>query len=387
MPSWPDASRIAGSEIVRVDHSVFSVSDRGSGVAAVVRRLAEAEAQEGVDVHVHAIQPGMQIQGTATHFYPLDPGWPRGFGRSAALRLGLAKAGLSADVLHSHNLWSDGSLHASEAIRGTSCLLVCSPHGALHPASLAVSPIRKSACWVLAQRAVLSRADLLHATSLEEAEYIREAGLRNPIVVAPPGVDLPVTTRPPSNHTRRRLGFLGRLHRIKGLDRLLDAWALIAARHPLWEMAIRGPDGGEASAIRARAANLPRVQVGPAVSDEQKSDWYGSCDLLVLPSYAENFGMVVAESLAHAIPVIASTGSPWRMLPSMGCGWWVSNDTETLARTLEFAMALPASDLARMGESGRKWMAADFSWPPVAARLVAAYRWIAGAGPRPHGII
>lgn len=372
--------------MLRIDHSVFSVSQPGNGVAAVVRRLAEVQAKEGDEVHLHAIQPETQIGGGAAHFYPLDRCWPRAFGRSTAMRRGLAKAAMSAHVLHSHNLWSDCALYAAEATRGTACRLVCSPHGALHPSSLAVSALRKQACWVIAQRTALSRADLLHATSTDEAVHIRAAGLRNPILVAPPGVDLPPVPRPAESSSPRRVGFLGRLHRIKAVDRLLDAWSLASPRHSTWELDIRGPDGGETPSLMARAANLPRVHVRSAVSDQDKSDWYRSCDLLVLPSHAENFGMVVAESLAHAVPVIASTGSPWRMLPSMRCGWWVSNDAESLAQALDSAMSLPAPELARMGDVGRKWMAAEFTWEALAERLAAAYRWIMGVGPKPDGI-
>lgn len=371
--------------MLRVDHSVFSVSQPGNGVATLVRRLAESQA--GVEVHVHALDPQTQIEGVTSHFYQLDRCWPRAYGRSTAMRRGLAEATTSAHVLHSHNLWSDGALYAAEAIRGTSCRLVFSPHGALHPASLAISAMRKNACWMLAQRSVLCRADLLHATSTDEADHIRAAGLQNPIIVIPPGVDLPPVPEPGPRAPPRRLGFLGRLHRIKAVDRLLDAWALIASRNPSWELDIRGPDGGEASSLRSRAASLPRVQVNSAVPDEAKRDWYRSCDLLVLPSHAENFGMVVAEALAHSVPVVASTATPWRRLPTMESGWWVTNDSQTLARALESAMAMPAEDLARMGDNGRKWMAAEFCWAPLAARVVAAYQWIAGRGPKPPGIV
>jgi glycosyltransferase involved in cell wall biosynthesis len=373
--------------VLRVDHSVFSISQPGNGVAAVVRRLAETQSQEGIEVHVHAVEPQTQIKGAAAHFYQRDRCWPQAYGRSAAMRRGLAKATTSAHVLHSHNLWSDCALYAAEATRGTSCRLVCSPHGALHPASLAISVMRKNACWILAQRSVLCRADLLHATSADEADHIRAAGLRNPIVVIPPGVDLPPLPEPSPRPSPRRLGFLGRLHRIKAVDRLLDAWALIASRNPSWELDIRGPDGGEASSLRTRAATLPRVQVHSAVSDEEKRRWYQSCDLLVLPSHAENFGMVVAEALAHSVPVVASTATPWRRLPTMECGWWVTNDSNTLAGALESAMAMPAVDLARMGANGRRWMAAEFRWAPLAARVVAAYQWITGRGPKPQGIL
>ncbi|MEZ5591148.1 MAG: glycosyltransferase [Gammaproteobacteria bacterium] len=47
-----------------------------------------------------------------------------------------------------------------------------------------------------------------------------------------------------------------------------------------------------------------------------------SADLFVLPSFSENFGVVIAEALAHGVPVITTRGTPWKGLLQHGCGWW-----------------------------------------------------------------
>lgn len=367
----------------RVDHCVVAVCERSGGVATAVRRLAAAEAHAGCVTHMHALMPVENIPGVEVHGYVPSRCCAFSYGWSQSMRTGMSIAASTADVLHSHNLWTDPTIYAASAIRGTECRLVCSPHGGLHPRSMAVSAWRKKLVWSLGQRATLCKADLLHATSEAEVEHIRLAGLTNPVTVIPLGVDIPASQPHPTTTGPRRLAFLGRLHRIKALDRLLRAWASVAARHGDWELVIRGPDGGSETALRHLAARVPRVTIGPPVTPFERNAWYQSCDLLVLPSHAENFGLVVAEALASAVPVIASTGTPWSGLSAKGCGWWVNNDVDTLAAAFDSALSLSAVRLQAMGAIGRDWMATEFSWELVASRMIAAYQWLRGNGPRP----
>jgi len=52
------------------------------------------------------------------------------------------------------------------------------------------------------------------------------------------------------------------------------------------------------------------VQFLGEVSGEAKEDLFANSDVALAPSYVENFGMAIAEALAHEVPVIASKGTP-----------------------------------------------------------------------------
>ncbi|MGC1399118.1 glycosyltransferase, partial [Candidatus Binatus sp.] len=91
----------------------------------------------------------------------------------------------------------------------------------------------------------------------------------------------------------------------------------------------------------------------------------------VAPSFTENFAIVVAEALAHGAAVIASTGTPWKDVERVGCGLCVANDPASLADAISKINSMP---LAEMGERGRRWMAADFSWEKCAAEMIALYK-------------
>ena len=365
-----------------VRHVVAALDDAGDGVAQAVRQLAAAEAAIGADVVIETARPVGHVAGLAIRSHRHEPLPNSALMRSPELRTSLLRSASAGDVIHAHNLWTMPVAYAAEAADAAGCPLVCSTHGALDPRSLRVSRAKKAAWW-LWQRRSLARVDLFHATSVHEAQHLRRRGLYAPVAIIPHGVHVPAAARRPGTTGPRSVGFLGRLHPIKGVDRLLRAWQGMAAERLGWQLRICGPDGGAASDLRALAAGMPRVRFEPAVTSAEKSAWLMQCDLVVLPSHGENFGMVVAEALAHGIPVIASTGTPWQALSEHRCGWWVDNDVASLQSTLLAATSLDEPHLLEMGRRGRAWMIRDFSWRSVAERMLAAYRWLqeATAGP------
>lgn len=374
------------SRPLRVRHVVAAVDDSGHGVAEAVRRLAAAEAAVGADVVVETGRPTDRIAGLTVHSHRHVPLPYSALMRSPELRVSLLRGASAGDVIHAHNLWTMPVAYAAEAAEAAGCPLVCSTHGALDPRSLRMSRVRKAAWW-LWQRRALARVDLFHATSEDEARHLRCRGLHAPVAIIPHGVDVPAAVRRPNVTGPRSVGFLGRLHPIKGVDRLLRAWKGMAAERPDWQLRICGPDGGAAGELQALAAGMPRVAFEAPVTSSEKSAWLMQCELVVLPSHGENFGLVVAEALAHGVPMIASTGTPWQGLAEHGCGWWVDNDVASLRTTLLAATALDDASLLEMGRRGRDWMIRDFSWLSVAERMLAAYRWLQETTGRPACVV
>ena len=161
---------------------------------------------------------------------------------------------------------------------------------------------------------------------------------------------------------------------------LVEAWAKV--RPAGWELRIVGPDeAGHMAEMQAqvRQAGLDDVVkfTGPLAGDGL-ADAYRRADLFILPSHTENFGMVVAEALAHGVPVIASQGTPWSGLRDHGCGWWPEISSAALAAALAEATALDRDELRRMGTSGREWMEREFRWEQVARRMTEVYELTMG---------
>ena len=176
-----------------------------------------------------------------------------------------------------------------------------------------------------------------------------------------------------------RVLFVGRVYPVKGLMNLVRAAAIVnQSINQSVNLSIRivGPDqAGHRAELEAECARLgvKNVQfVGEKHGAELDAE-YAGCDVLVLPSFTENFGGVVVDALAHGKPVIASRFTPWGELEEKGCGWWVDNVHESLAKTIAEAANLPRERLAEMGEKGRKLVEAKYTWEAVAKTMVEGY--------------
>jgi glycosyltransferase involved in cell wall biosynthesis len=181
--------------------------------------------------------------------------------------------------------------------------------------------------------------------------------------------------------------FLSRIHPKKGIDVLLRAWAGLEVERPDWDLVIAGPDElGHTADMQAlaRTLGLKRIEWRPAVHGAAKSALYRSADCFVLPTNSENFGLVVAEALAHEVPVITTRNAPWEGLRMHDCGWWIDLDAAVLFRTLEDATARPRPELQEMGARGRTWMTRDFGWDGVGQKMHALYEWVTGRAARPE---
>lgn len=302
----------------------------------------------------------------------------------------LAEAGRllgDAGLLHVHGMWRLCAVDALQWAHGRKLSTVLSPMGNLAPSALRQSRFRKMAFWHLWQARALRGVTCYHATSELEHDHLRALGIRQPIAVIPLGVDIPdLLPRKPAGSASRTVLFLGRVSPIKNLPALIRAWREVQGEVGEARLRIVGPDDrGHVGALRRLADELgaQRVTFEHGAWDRDRDRAYQEADIVVLPSLCESYGLVVAEALAQARPVIASTGAPWQALQREGCGWWVEPTPAAIAQALREALGEADERLVAMGSRGRKLAERDLGWESCMARFDALYRWILGGGAVP----
>jgi glycosyltransferase involved in cell wall biosynthesis len=371
-----------------IAHVIQSLSRTGAGVTELVRKMARHQAQPPDRVLVYCIAEAADADNAAA-WLPLEPVRCRPFGPlwlrySPTLAAVVSTSG--ASILHAHGLWSLFSLSVLRAASRGGIPCVLSAHGMLDPGSLRHKAWKKRIAWLLWERRLARAAAVLHATSDAEAKSLRAQGLTQPVAVVPPGVDPPPRGRSPRDATAPRTAlFLSRIHPIKGLLNLVDAWA--AVRPSGWRCVVAGPDPvGHARLVQeaVRKAGLHDVFTFPgAVDDRGKWDLLAQVDLLLLPTFSENFGIVVAEALAAGLPVITTKAAPWSELVSHRCGWWVDVGAEPFAAALREACARSDAERLDMGDRGRRLVESRYTWPAAASHMRTVYEWIRSGGPPP----
>ena len=251
--------------------------------------------------------------------------------------------------------------------------LIWSPRGALQrwEGSSRVGP---KAVWDFLWYHTADRVELtMHVTSEQERREVSARFPRLRMAMIPNGVDVPVDLNRVERNGELRMLFIGRLDSKKGIEALLKACGLVDSAPP-WRLAIAGwgaPEYVSQLKEQIHALGLSgRVEMlGPVLSEAKKA-LFECSDVALVPSYTENFGIVVAEALAHGVPVIASKGTPWSRLEEMKCGLWVDNDPESLASAIRSISTMPLQD---MGRRGREWMQNEFSWRSVTNQMLALY--------------
>jgi glycosyltransferase involved in cell wall biosynthesis len=373
---------------LRIHHVISSVLEKYGGPSVTVTTLCRELAVLGheVTLHTYAPAPLLKPEGYALQTYHCARAAPR-LGLSVDMARGLWAAARSGDIMHVHALWMLSSVLPAWAVRGTTCQLVASPRGMLDPWALGQHPWPKRLVWATCQGPAVRAAGLVHATAETEIDAVRALGITSPVALIPNGVVMPSVAETAHFAVQpRTLLFLSRLHPKKGVDRLLRAWAQVQAEFPAWELRIVGPDSdGYAANLAALARTVAAQRVtfhGPAFGDARTAH-FRTAQLFVLPTHSENFGLVVAEALAHGIPAIVGRGAPWQGLIRENCGYWVDNSVPAIAACLRDTLRRSPAELHELGARGRAWMLRDFSWQERARSMVDAYRWLAGAGPKP----
>jgi glycosyltransferase involved in cell wall biosynthesis len=310
--------------------------------------------------------------------------WPAAARRSPTLRQALLEDDLA--IVHHHALWLPTLGYAHQAARRHGCPLVVSPRGMLSRYAVARSKARKRLARWFVHPGAMQQAAAWHATSTDEHDDIRRAGFRQPIVVAPNGIDVPIwngqadreawLARCLSLRGKRTLLFFSRLHSKKGIGLLLEMWKALAPRFADWHLLVCGTaDEFDIDTIRQLIENLQIGDRATAASPDGLAKPYPLAELYVLPTASENFGLTVGESLASGVPVLVSDQAPWQGMNDLGCGRCVP--LAEFHAALAELLSLSPDKLRAMGAIGRDYVVQSFSWQQQAQTLLDFYATLA----------
>lgn len=294
-------------------------------------------------------------------------------------------------LVHQHGLWLRQNYETAKFAHNNNVPHVVAPRGMLEPWALGRNGMLKKFFWVMHQHKDLKRCDGFHATASEEANSIRALGFKQPIAVIPNGVELqPTVLRKPKGQGATKTAlFLSRINPKKGLIMLLDAWKKLAPKE--WSLVIAGNDeDGYQKTVEAKIAELGLSGVvtllGP-IFDERKNQAFLQSDLFILPSFSENFGIVVAEALGYSLPVLTTKGCPWRELETSASGWWVEPDPKGILEGLAMALNSSSTELVEMGKRGRALVEERYQWPAIAENMRQFYIWLLEGGRKPKFVV
>ncbi|MFP4027263.1 MAG: glycosyltransferase [Candidatus Brocadiia bacterium] len=319
-----------------------------------------------------------------------DGGWPRSWARSSALTDEFRRSVENVDVIHMMDFWGHPIWACSRIARQTGTPSVLRPAGALNPRRVSRKYWKKKPYLEVLGRGILRRASCVQACSDQEKRHLRASGYDGRMQMIPNGIsaqqfrDLPCKSIAdetwPELRRKRVVLFMGRIAPEKGFDVLVPAWAeyLKRVNHGGSVLVIAGPDregykGKVLKWMNQYGVRDSVVFVG-TVSGDEKLALYNRADVFILPSYSENFGIVVPEAMASRTPVITTTGTPWHELEELEIGRYVAPEPEPLSEALQELLGLSDGERRDMGERARAYVFEHYEWGRISERILDLYR-------------
>jgi glycosyltransferase involved in cell wall biosynthesis len=333
------------------------------------RRWVRHFVDRGWEVHVVSFRPA-EIEGASVH-YVSGCEW---LGKLRYLlripRVRRLVRGLRPDLLHALHLTSYGFLSVFCDVRPT----LVSVWGTDVLEAPRLSPLH-----YFITRYALRRADHITATGLRLAETAaRYAPAGKPVTVVPYGVDLrEFRSQPRQERPEVVIGAVARLSKEKGLHYLLEAFAVVAGRHPQARLVLagQGPERQRLERLAARLGLGERVRFLGEVPHEQVPGVLQQLDIFAMPSTYEGFGVAALEAEAMELPVVASRvhGIPDVVLDGETGLLVAPRDRQALAAALD-RLASDGDLRRRLGQAGRAFVAEHYSWEENTAQMEALYQ-------------
>ncbi|HTQ40762.1 MAG TPA: glycosyltransferase [Pirellulales bacterium] len=391
------------SSTLDVVHVIPYMHPRAGGPPVVVDRLCRKLSERGWTNHVMSTNTFADAgdvswldrygDGYSLEIFPSRG--PGSYSFSRALSKSIDRFVAGARLVHLHTAWTHPTWAAMRACRRHHVPYIVMPHGMLDPNSLSRKWLKKQLYGRLVEWPYLRQARAMVYTNAEERRLAEKA-----VVGLPPGYVVPLASDEPPPEPRSYLAeeflttypdlrgkalvvFLSRLHPKKGLDLLIPGFALLAKCQRSAQLVLVGPGESRYVAQLRQLAELLGIAhrvsfIGPL---EGRAKWtaLAAAQVFALPSYQENFALVVVEALRMGVPTVISRRiNIWDdIIRSQGvaiCDLTAQSVADMLLPWLSDPVTAESA-----GRQGQEFVGQHFTWDRSTEALCQIYADILGA--------
>ena len=360
---------------MKILHYIPSISESSGGVGAYMQ-LITRDLGKLCDLHVvtHKSENERTLENCTIHYVPYK--W-KPWSNCKKEFLSLLET-INPDVFHTNCCWMPVSALTAMWAKDAGYKVVYTPHGMLEPYAIKRHYwTKKLPAILLFQKKGVQTANLIHATAETEKDNLLKLGWNKNVHVVANSVQIDDIEIKTSWSRKNKILFLSRVHPKKGIEFLIDAISQMKDNFANYKVIIAGPgDHDYVEELKSRCCkngveNLFDF-IGPVYASA-KWPLYREADVFVLPTYSENFGIVVPEALASGTPVITTVGTPWMELNFKGCGWCTEIGTEATKKALTTFLETNEEELEKMGRNGRELVEQKYTSITVANEFIGMY--------------
>jgi len=367
---------------------------RYGGPIRSVHGLCKALAEAGHEVHVCTtnvdgplnteVELGkpVDVEGVKVWYFPST--FLRRLYYSPSLENFLRAHVAEFDIAHIHAIFSWVAWRAARECRFRGIPYIISPRGMLiRDLIMKKNKVLKNLWIGLLERKNIEKSAAVHfTTEIEKREFLKFGLKSGRLFVIPNGIVPEDGLKPPPSSVSPKLAeaaskpfvlFVGRVHWVKGLDRLIPAMSRVRGAR----LVIAGNDPEDYEKKMRRLADVcgvgDRVEFVGAVNDNEKRFLYSRSRVFVLPSYSENFGNVVLEAMAEGCPVVVTPEVGLSdFVRACGGGLVPKGDPDEIGKAVSSLFTDP-EQASSMGRAGKQAVEKRFSWKKIAAEAEEMY--------------
>ncbi len=301
------------------------------------------------------------------------------------------------DLVHVHGLFRFAPVAASHIALARNVPYVLTLHNTLGQWGMQHRrPLLKRLSLGLVEGRVLDGARKVHLCSADElAQVARIRALGERSCVFPLGIDLPEQTHNRADQDaagdfdafdgRAVVLFMSRIHEIKGLDKLLAAFAAVRRARPDAVLAIAGTGEESLTARLKDAAEQLGIDTHTHwlgfVQGRRKQELLSRAAVFVLPSHSENFGYAVVEALLAGLPVITTVNVPsGQFVTESDAGIVYDGTIERLQESILEILDMPEDRRRSLGARASRTIRERLSLQAFGDSLERIYREVIGRG-------
>lgn len=287
------------------------------------------------------------------------------------------------DIIHMHNFRTYQNIITHKYATKNNVPYVLQARGSVLP-FFQKQTLKKIFDIFFGYKILRDSSKLIALTKIETEQYTKMGVDKNKIEIVPNGIDLKkYDNLPIRGMFRKKYGikddeklilYLGRIHKIKGIDLLVSAFADLIQELDNAKLAIIGPDGGLLSSLKSQIADLNidnRIVFTGPFYNRDKLEAYVDADIYVLPSVYETFPNTVLEACACGTPVVITNRCGIADIIDK-VGYVVEFDKDQLKNAM-FEILNDNELRKRYKEGGNRLVSEEFSWNNVINKLEILY--------------
>lgn len=291
------------------------------------------------------------------------------------------------DVVHVHEHRQTLSIIACYFARRYGIPYVVQAHGSVLP-FFQKEGLKNIFDKVFGFKILHGASNVFALTEVEKEQYLKMGVEEDRIEIVPLGINIEEYSNLPEGGIFREkfniskddklIIFIGRVHEIKGLDLLIDAFKELADSVSDVKLAIVGPDDGYMDALNSRIAECglsDKVIVTGPLYKREKQEALVDCDLFVMPSKYESFTTSGLEAMACGKPLVLTKNNHIHDWVDGSVGLACDDDKMSLKDAM--AEVLFDEELSKkFGMNGRRLIQEKYNWDMINEQILNIYESI-----------